>query len=101
MTTGELTIDFSQHLVALAGREVALTPTEFSILAYLAHNAGRIVTQDLLLEHVWGPEYLVESHLLQVHVNRLRRKHDEHPTGPPYILTKVGFGSSLACLRPC
>ena len=55
MATGELTIDFSQHLVALAGKEIALTPTEFSIIAYLAQNAGRVVTQDLLLEHVWGP----------------------------------------------
>src|SRR2546421_11937941 len=96
MTTGELTIDFSQHLVALAGREVALTPTEFSILAYLAQNAGRIVTQDLLLEHVWGSEYLGESHMLQVNVNRLRRKIDADPTHPRYILTKVGIGYLLA-----
>src|SRR5256714_6916146 len=96
MTTGELTIDFSQHLVALAGREVALTPTEFSILAYLAQNAGRIVTQDLLLEHVWGSEYLGESHMLQVNVNRLRRKLEEDPTHPRYILTKVGIGYLLA-----
>lgn len=100
MTTGELTIDFSQHLVALAGREVALTPTEFSILAYLAQNAGRIVTQDLLLEHVWGSEYLGESHMLQVNVNRLRRKLEEDPTRPRYILTKVGVGYSLASLPP-
>ncbi len=100
MTTGELTIDFSQHLVALGGREVALTPTEFSILAYLAQNAGRIVTQDLLLEHVWGSEYLGESHMLQVNVNRLRRKLEEDPTRPRYILTKVGVGYSLASLPP-
>src|SRR5437660_12382610 len=96
MTTGELTIDFSQHLVALAGREVALTPTEFSILAYLAQNAGRVVTQDLLLEHVWGSEYLGESHMLQVNINRLRHKIERDPTHPLYILTKVGIGYLLA-----
>jgi len=100
MTTGELTIDFSQHLVALGGREVALTPTEFSILAYLAQNAGRIVTQDLLLEHVWGSEYLGEGHMLQVNINRLRRKLETDPTHPRYILTKVGIGYSLAALPP-
>src|SRR6266699_5094995 len=100
MTTGELTIDFSQHLVALAGREVALTPTEFSILAYLAQNAGRIVTQDLLLEHVWGSEYLGEGHMLQVNINRLRRKIETDPTHPRYILTKVGVGYSLAAFPP-
>ena len=100
MTTGELTIDFSQHLVALAGKEVALTPTEYSILAYLAQNAGRIVTQDLLLEHVWGSEYLGEGHMLQVNINRLRRKIETDPTHPRYILTKVGVGYSLAALPP-
>src|SRR5215469_3912254 len=47
--TGDLTIDYSQHLVKLAGKELALTPTEYAILAYLAQNMGRIVTQDLLL----------------------------------------------------
>src|SRR5437660_8464440 len=96
MTTGELTIDFSQHLVALAGREVALTPTEFSILAYLAQNAGRVLTQDLLLEHVWGSEYLGESHMLQVNINRLRRKLEADPSRPRYIHTKVGVGYFLA-----
>src|SRR5438045_4030031 len=100
MATGELTIDFSQHLVALAGKEIALTPTEFSIIAYLAQNAGRVVTQDLLLEHVWGPEYLGEGHMLQVDINRLRRKIETDPTHPRYILTKVGIGYSLAALPP-
>jgi DNA-binding response OmpR family regulator len=96
--TGELMIDYSQHLVALAGQEIALTPTEYSIIAYLAQNMGRIVTQDLLLEHVWGPEYLGESHMLQVNINRLRRKIEADSSEPRYILTKVGVGYSLASL---
>src|SRR6202165_6009107 len=100
MTTGELTIDFSQHLVALAGREVALTPTEYRLLAYLAQNTGRIVTQDLLLDHVWGSEYLGEGHMLQVNITRLRRKLETDPTHPRYILTKVGVGYSLAAFPP-
>ena len=96
--TGDLTIDYSQHLVTLAGREIAFTPTEYRILAYLAQNVGRVVTQDLLLEHVWGSDYLGESHMLQVNINRLRRKLEVDPTQPRYILTKVGIGYSLASL---
>jgi DNA-binding response OmpR family regulator len=96
--TGDLTIDYSQHLVTLAGREIAFTPTEYRILAYLAQNVGYVVTQDLLLEHAWGSEYLGESHMLQVNINRLLRKLEVDPTQPHFILTKVGIGFSLASL---
>jgi len=96
ITVGDLAIDYAQHLVTLAGNEVVLTPTEYRLLAYLAQNAGRIVTQDLLLEHVWGPEYLGEGHMLQVNINRLRRKIEIDHTHPRYILTKIGVGYSLA-----
>ncbi len=95
-TIGEITIDYAQHLVTLAGQEVELTPTEYRILAYLAQNAGRVVTQDLLLEHVWGAEYMGESHILQVNVNRLRHKLELDPAHPRYILTKVGIGYLIA-----
>ncbi len=94
--TGNLIIDYSQHIVLLNGQEISLTPTEYRIIAYLAQNVGRVVTQDLLLEHVWGPEYLGESHMLQVNINRLRRKLEVDATQPHYILTKVGVGYSLA-----
>ena len=95
-TIGDLTIDFTQHMVTMAGREIILTPTEYRIIAYLAQNAGRVVTQDLLLEHVWGAEYIGESHMLQVNINRLRRKLEADPTHPRYILTKVGIGYLLS-----
>ncbi|GCE23808.1 response regulator transcription factor [Dictyobacter kobayashii] len=89
---GELTIDYAQRKVLMEEKEVILTPTEYRILAYLAQNAGRVITQDLLLEHVWGSEYTGESHMLQVNVNRLRRKIEPDPTHPSYILTKIGIG---------
>ena len=95
-TIGELVIDYRQHLVSVAGQEVSLTPTEYRLLAYLAQNAGRIVTQDLLLERIWGAEYVGESHMLQVNINRLRRKVEPDPAHPRYILTKVGIGYQLA-----
>ncbi len=95
-TIGDLTIDYAQHLVTMAGHEVALTPIEYRLLAYLAQNAGRVVTQDLLLEHVWGAEYIGEGHMLQVNINRLRRKLEPDASHPRYILTKVGIGYYLS-----
>lgn len=96
ITIGELSIDYTQHMVTLAGKEIILTPIEYRILAYLAQNAGRVVTQDMLLEQVWGSEYTGESHMLQVNVNRLRRKLEPDSSHPRYILTKVGVGYQLA-----
>jgi DNA-binding response OmpR family regulator len=96
VSLGDLTIDYAQHLVTKAGEEVPLTPTEYRLLAYLAQNAGRIVTQDQLLEEVWGEEYVGESHMLQVNINRLRRKLEADPLHPRYIQTKVGVGYSLS-----
>lgn len=98
-TIGEITIDYAQHQVHVAGQEVTLTPIEYRLLAYLAQNAGRVVTQDLLLSHVWGAEYTGESHMLQVNINRLRRKLEADPAHPRYIRTKVGIGYLLA-LQP-
>jgi DNA-binding response OmpR family regulator len=94
-TIGDLSIDYAQHRVTKAGREVALTPTEYRILAYLAQNAGRVVTQDLLLEHVWGPEYVGEGHMLRVNITRLRRKLESDPSHPRYLLTRPGIGYYL------
>ncbi|HZU00568.1 MAG TPA: response regulator transcription factor [Ktedonobacteraceae bacterium] len=94
-TIGDLTIDYTQHLVTMQGKEITLSPTEYRLLSYLAQNAGRIVTQDLLLEHVWGAEYVGESHMLQVNINRLRRKVEDDPTHPRYLKTKVGIGYVL------
>lgn len=94
-TVANLVIDYAQHLVTLSGKELSLTPTEYRLLAYLARNVGRVLTQDLLLEHVWGADYLGESHMLQVNINRLRRKIEGDPAHPHYLKTKVGIGYML------
>ncbi|GAC1398071.1 MAG: response regulator transcription factor [Ktedonobacteraceae bacterium] len=95
-TIGALTIDYAQRLVTMHGQESALTPIEYRMLSYLAQNVGRVITQDLLLEHVWGAEYVGEGHMLQVNINRLRHKIEPDPVHPRYILTKVGIGYLLA-----
>jgi DNA-binding response OmpR family regulator len=96
MTLEALTIDFAQHLVLMADRKVVLTPTEYRLLAFLAQYAGRVVTQDRLLEQVWGTAYVGEGHMLQVNINRLRHKLESDPAHPRYLLTEPGVGYLLA-----
>lgn len=94
--TGELRIDFAQHRVTVRGGEVELSPGEFRLLAELATNAGRVMVQDELLLRVWGPEYRGASALLQTAIRRLRRKIEDDPSSPLYILTRRGVGYQLA-----
>jgi len=91
----ELHLDFSHHQVDLSGQEIALTATEFRLLAYLAHNAGRVVTTRQILERVWGDEYADETHILQVNIARLRRKLGDDAKNPHYLLTRPGIGYQL------
>nr|BBH87170.1 DNA-binding response regulator [Thermosporothrix sp. COM3] len=95
VTIGDLRIDYTQHRVHQGDREISLTATEYRLLAYLAQNAGRVLTHELLLEHVWGAEYVGESHMLQVNINRLRQKIEPDPSRPRYIRTKIGIGYIL------
>jgi two-component system, OmpR family, KDP operon response regulator KdpE len=96
VTSGELQIDIARRRVARAGEEIALTPTEFDILAYLARNAGLVVTQKMILERVWGPEWVEDAQTLRVHVSNLRKKIEPHPGGPRYIITEPGVGFRFA-----
>lgn len=87
-----LVIDFAHHRVTLHDEEVNLTATEHSLLSYLTHNAGRVVTPDQILERVWGEEYIGEYHLLRVNIARLRQKLGDDPKKPRFIATKIGIG---------
>jgi two-component system KDP operon response regulator KdpE len=96
VTVGDLEIDIARRRVTLAGADVALTPTEFDILAFLARNADLVVTQKMILEHVWGPEWVEDAQTLRVHVSHLRKKIEPLPAGPRYIITEPGVGFRLA-----
>jgi DNA-binding response OmpR family regulator len=98
-STGDLMVDFSQHQALRAGEPINLTPTEYRILAHLARNAGRVVTQDDLLTKVWGPAYRDEAHLLRVNIARLRQKVEPEPSNPRYVITRPGIGYSLTKLE--
>lgn len=99
-TTGELSVDFGQHQALMCGEPINLTPTEYRILACLAQNAGRVVTQDDLLTRVWGAAYRDEAHLLRVNIARLRQKVEKDPSAPRFILTRPGIGYTLVKLEP-
>ncbi|GAB4545467.1 MAG: response regulator transcription factor [Anaerolineales bacterium] len=92
LTRGEMTIDVSNHHVALKGRHVDLTPTEFNLLLYLARHAGKALTHRAILQNVWGNEYGSEAEYLRVYIGRLRQKIEEDPLAPKRILTEHGVG---------
>jgi two-component system KDP operon response regulator KdpE len=96
VNAGDLVIDIGRRRVTLAGADVALTPTEFDILAFLARNANLVVTQKMILEHVWGPEWVEDAQTLRVHVSHLRKKIEPTPAGPRYIITEPGVGFRFA-----
>jgi DNA-binding response OmpR family regulator len=92
LTSGELCIDVAQHTVRLAGEEVKLTPTEYRLLCLLARNAGKVIPPERLLTEIWGRQYHGDTHLLQVVINRLRKKIKDNPRSPRYIATRSGIG---------
>jgi DNA-binding response OmpR family regulator len=95
-TTGDLTIDYAQHQVLLRGRAVHLSKREYKLLSTLARNVGMVLTHEVLLERVWGPEYDREVGFIWVYISRLRRKIEADPRNPCYILTIPDVGYKLA-----
>jgi DNA-binding response OmpR family regulator len=93
--SGDLFIDFSQHQVKIADREILLTPTEYRVLCLLARNAGRILTYEQILTGVWGREYRSDTRVLQVLMGRLRKQLGDSADMPKYITTRPGVGYSF------
>ncbi len=91
-TAGDLTMDYARRLVFKDGQELKLTPHEYGILRYLTQNADRVVTHRQLLAAVWGPEDVEETQYLRVHVGHLRRKIEDVPARPRFIVTEPGVG---------
>ncbi len=88
----DLEINFDKRRVTMAGKDVKLTPTEYSLLQELALNAGKVLTHVHLLSRVWGAEYREEREYLHVFIRRLRAKIEPDPTDPSYIMTVPGVG---------
>ena len=98
LRAGDLEMDEENWTVTRGGVPVDLSPTEFRLLAYLMHNAGRVLSRELLLEHVWGWDYGGRSQVLETYISYLRRKLE--PLGPPVIRTQRGIGYSLRPTEP-
>ena len=98
-TCGSLTIDFAKRRVTIAGNEVRLTPTEFSLLQELTLNADKVLTHTHLLKTVWGPEYGQEREYLRVFAGRLRAKLEPNPLDPKYIVNVPGVGYKFQALH--
>ena len=93
---GDLTINYLERSVTLAGRAVKLTPTQFKLLVELSSNAGRVLTHDELLVKVWGQGHSADQQLLRSFVKGLRGKLGDDARNPVYIFTESGIGYRLA-----
>ena len=85
-----LKIDFDRREVWVEGQLVKLRPTEYRLLYHLVQNAGWVISHDQLLAKVWGYEYRDEPHYVRLYINYLRKKLEEDPSNPKYILTERG-----------
>ena len=87
-----LSVDFNRHQVIVNDERIDLRPTEYRLLNHLIQNAGWVVPHETLLAKVWGYEYRDETHYLRLYINYLRKKIEEDPAKPYYILTERGVG---------
>jgi two-component system KDP operon response regulator KdpE len=87
-----LTVDRAKCCVTINGRVVHLSALEYKLLDCFVENAGRVLTHQTLLSHIWGWEYAEETDYLKVYVHRLRAKIEQDPAEPRYIVTERGLG---------
>jgi two-component system response regulator RegX3 len=89
---GDVRLDAGRHEVFVRGDPVALPLKEFELLELLLANAGRVLTRDVLIDRIWGPNYFGDTKTLDVHVKRLRAKVEPDPSAPTRIVTIRGLG---------
>jgi two-component system, OmpR family, response regulator RegX3 len=93
---GGLELDLQRRAVRVDGEDVALTPSEFRLLAYLMTHAGRVCTRRELMQHLWDSAYVGDDRAVDVHVANLRRKIEADPKFPSRVVTVRGSGYMLA-----
>ena len=91
----DLVVDTARHQVFVGSEEIHFTQNEFKILELLCLHAGKVLTYDFILKHVWGPYEGSNNQILRVNMANIRRKLKENPSEPKYILTEVGIGSRM------
>lgn len=97
ITCNELQIDLSERTVKKRGELIKLTTTEYALLALFARNEGKVLTHQYLLRDVWGPGYINQTQYLRVFIAQLRKKIENDPNRPQWILTESGVGYRFVC----
>jgi two-component system KDP operon response regulator KdpE len=92
---GPMRVDLAARRVFRHGQEVKLTKIEFDLLAVLVRNVGKVLTHRYLLKEVWGPQAVHESHYVRVFMANLRKKLEDDPRRPRFLLTEQGVGYRL------
>ncbi len=91
-TAKDLVIDYDKHVITVDGNIIHFTQIEYKILTFLARNAGKVITYDTLITHVWGPYADSNNRILRVNMANIRRKLEQNPADPQYIFTETGIG---------
>jgi two-component system response regulator RegX3 len=92
LEAGPVRMDVERHVVSVGGDPVALPLKEFELLELLLRNAGRVLTRGMLIDRVWGSDYVGDGKTLDVHVKRLRAKIEKDPAAPVHLVTVRGLG---------
>ena len=92
ITVRDLTVNFNNRSVSIAGRDVNLTAKEFDLLQLFITNRGKVFSREMLMESIWKYEFLGDLRTVDVHIRRLREKIEKNPAQPMYIFTKWGVG---------
>lgn len=88
----DLVIDYEKYIVTVESNIVHFTQIEYKILTFLSRNAGKVITYDTLITHVWGPFADSNNRILRVNMANIRRKLEKNPADPQYIFTEIGIG---------
>ncbi len=96
LEVGDVRVDTDRHEVMVRGRVVDLPLKEFDLLTLLVENAGRVLTREVLIDRVWGSDYVGDTKTLDVHIKRLRSKVESDPSNPERIVTIRGLGYKYA-----
>jgi two-component system response regulator RegX3 len=92
LVVGDVVLDPDEHLVTVAGQQVGMPLKEFELLYLLLSNVGRVLPRELLIDRVWGVDYVGDTKTLDVHIKRIRSKIEPDPAKPERIVTIRGLG---------
>jgi two-component system response regulator RegX3 len=92
LEAGPVRMDVERHIVSVDGEHISLPLKEFELLEILLRNSGRVLTRGMLIDRVWGSDYVGDGKTLDVHVKRLRAKLEKDPANPEHLVTVRGLG---------